>query len=79
MLSKLLEKNFLKRPQLIINAKDIIPFHQFGWFCQRIQHNVLHIDNTEIPYSNKAKYLEMTLDAKLHWQEHVKIKNKNST
>ena len=31
MLSKLLENIFLKRLQLIINAKDIIPFHQFGF------------------------------------------------
>ena len=34
----------------------------------------LYIDNNEIPHSNTAKYLGMTLDAKLHWKEHVKIK-----
>ena len=43
-----------------------------------IQHNILHIDNTEIPYSNKAKFLGMTLGAKLHWSM-SKLKNKNST
>ena len=49
------------------------------WFYKkRIQHNILHIDNTEIPYSNKAKFLGMTLGAKLHWSM-SKLKNKNST
>ena len=43
------------------------------WFYKkRIQHNILHIDNPEIPFSNKAMYLEMALDVKLHWKEHVK-------
>ena len=28
----------------------------------------------EIAHSNTAKYLGMTLDAELHWKEHVKIK-----
>ena len=27
-----------------------------------------------VPYSNTAKYLSITLDAKLQWGEHVKIK-----
>ena len=33
----------------------------------------LYIESNEIPHSNTAKYLSMTLDAKLHWKEHVKI------
>ena len=41
---------------------------------KRIQHNILYIENSEMRYSNKAKYLGMTLDAKVHWKEHVKIK-----
>ena len=37
------------------------------------QHNVF-IDNIAIPHSNSAKYLGMTLDVKLKWDEHVKKK-----
>jgi hypothetical protein len=42
---------------------------------------ILPIDSTihpskgnQIPHSNMAKYLGMTLDAKLWWKEHVKKK-----
>ena len=35
------------------------------------QHNVF-IDNIAIPLSNSAKYLGMTLDAKMKWFEHIK-------
>jgi hypothetical protein len=34
----------------------------------------LVINGTIVPYENKAKYLGMTLDAKLRWKEHVKKK-----
>lgn len=34
----------------------------------------IFISNNQIPYSNNAKYLGMTLDAKLKWKEHVKKK-----
>ena len=52
------------------NAKSI----HVNFTTKRIQNNILHIGNIEIPYYNKAKYLGMTLDAKLHWKEHVKMK-----
>ena len=32
------------------------------------------MNGSDIPYHNSAKYLGMTLDAKLRWSEHVKIK-----
>lgn len=35
----------------------------------------LFIDNQLVPIVNKAKYLGMTLDTKLKWKEHVKIKH----
>ena len=41
---------------------------------KKIIHIPVFINNIEIPYSNKAKYLGMTLDAKLRWKAHVKIK-----
>ena len=34
------------------------------------------LNNILVPVDNKAKYLGMTLDTKLHWKEHVKIKRK---
>lgn len=34
------------------------------------------INQQVVPYSNSAKYLGMTLDAKLRWKEHIKIKRK---
>ena len=41
-----------------------------------IEATKLYIVKNEIPHSNTAKYLAMTVDAKLLWQEHVKIKLK---
>ena len=32
------------------------------------------MDGIQIPCANTAKYLGMTLDAKLRWNEHVKMK-----
>ena len=45
-------------------------------FTTRHQHTpqTLYIEGVQIPYSNTAKYLGMTLDTKLRWKEHVKKK-----
>ena len=46
-------------------------------FSNKILNNLpIYINEQEIPYSNTAKYLGMTLDTKLKWKEHVKIKRK---
>lgn len=41
---------------------------------KRIEHRPVFINNQVVPYENTAKYLGMTLDAKLRWKPHVKRK-----
>lgn len=41
---------------------------------KNINHQAVFINNIIIPYENTAKYLGMTLDAKLRWKAHVKKK-----
>jgi predicted GIY-YIG superfamily endonuclease len=41
---------------------------------KRITHKPLYINNKVVPYADTAKYLGMTLDAKLRWKAHVKKK-----
>ena len=43
---------------------------------KNLQNLPIFINQQVIPYSNTAKYLGMTLDTKLKWKEHVKIKRK---
>ena len=43
-------------------------------FILTLQINLLNINNTQIPYANTAKYLGITLDARLRWKAHVKKK-----
>lgn len=40
----------------------------------KVDHLPIYINRQEIPHANTAKYLGMTLDAKLKWKEHVKKK-----
>jgi hypothetical protein len=39
-----------------------------------LEHTPITINNQKVPYANTAKYLGMTLDAKLPWKAHVKKK-----
>ena len=39
-----------------------------------LEHIPFTIHNQKVPYANTAKYLGMTLDAKLRWKAHVKKK-----
>lgn len=41
---------------------------------RNIDHYHIYVDDQPIPITNSAKYLGMTLDAKLRWKEHVKKK-----
>jgi hypothetical protein len=40
----------------------------------KIRQQRIFINGTKVPYANTAKYLGMTLDAKLRWKEHIKKK-----
>jgi len=44
-----------------------------------IEHNPIYISHQVVPYENTAKYLGMTLDAKLRWKPHVKKKQEELT
>jgi hypothetical protein len=41
---------------------------------KKIIQQPVFITGTKVPYANTAKYLGMTLDAKLRWKEHIKKK-----
>ena len=41
---------------------------------KKINNTPIIINNQAVPYANTAKYLGMSLDAKLKWKEHIKKK-----
>jgi hypothetical protein len=43
-------------------------------FTNKIKQQPIFINGAKVPYANIAKYLSMTLDAKLWWKEHIKKK-----
>ena len=46
---------------------------------KRIEQKPIYINHQVVPYENTAKYLGMTLDAKLRWKTHVKKKQEELT
>jgi hypothetical protein len=41
---------------------------------KKVRQQPIFISGTQVPYTNTAKYLGMTLDVKLRWKEHIKKK-----
>jgi hypothetical protein len=56
-----------------INTHTCISSIDFTNNNKTIKHEPFFIKGTKVPYDNTAKYLGMTLDAKLRWKEHIKI------
>jgi hypothetical protein len=41
---------------------------------KRVIQRPIYINGTQIPYANTSNYLGMTIDTKLRWKEHIKMK-----
>lgn len=63
--------NWTKKWKIKLNqAKSI----HVNFTNRKVNRIPIKIDFKQVPYANSAKYLGMTLDAKLRWKEHVKKK-----
>jgi hypothetical protein len=63
-------------------SKYLVFFHKsvhIDFTNKHIEHKPIHISHQVVPYENTAKYLDMTLDAKLKWKPHVKKKQEELT
>jgi hypothetical protein len=58
-------QNILKTP-LILSSKLV-----HTDFTNKKIKQPIFINGTQVSYANTAKYLGMTLDAKLRWKEHI--------
>jgi len=56
-----------------IQLNESISVH-INFTNRRFEHMTVTINNQKVPFANTAKYLGMTLDAKLRWKAHVKKK-----
>lgn len=63
--------NWTKKWRIKLNeAKSI----QVNFTNLKVNHIPIMINSMVVPHANTAKYLGMTLDAKLRWKEHIKKK-----
>lgn len=63
--------NWTKRWRIKLNENKSV---HINFTNKVVQYIPVNINNNIIPYSNTAKYLGITLDAKLRWKAHVKKK-----
>jgi hypothetical protein len=55
--------------QIKLNASKSV---HIDFTNNKIRQQPIIINGTKVPYANTAKYLGMTLDAKLQWKKHIK-------
>jgi hypothetical protein len=60
----------MQRQELLNESKSV----HIDFTNNKIKQQPIIINGTNVPYANTAKYLGMTLDAKLRWKEHIKKK-----
>lgn len=64
-------QNWTKKWRIKLNDSKSV---HIDFTNKKIEHKPVYINHKIVPYENKAKYLGMTLDAKLRWKTHVKKK-----
>jgi hypothetical protein len=56
----------------IVNKTNESKSVHIDFTIKKIRQKPMFINGTQVPYSNTAKYLGMTFDAKLPWKKHGK-------